>query len=70
MVEETALVGAKEICAFLRWSPAKLFRRAKDMKESGVLDYDYFGRPPKKMLFAFPSMLHRYRLLKKENEKS
>jgi len=62
MPEERALIGAKEICRYLRWSMPKFKSKVKEMKEHGVLIRQYFGKPPNRSvkLYTFPSLLQRY----------
>lgn len=67
MPEERALIGAKEICEYLRWSMPKFRNHVPSMKAAGVLIRQTFGKPPNRthQLYTFPSILQRYLISKK-----
>jgi hypothetical protein len=62
MPEERALIGAKEICKYLRWSKWKLYKHMPNMLQSRAVLKQTFGKPPNRHvnLYTFPSLLQRY----------
>jgi len=67
MPEERALIGAKEIADYLRWSIHKLRYQLPQMIESRAVLKEWFGKPPNRhnRLYTFPSLLQRYLIDKK-----
>jgi len=63
--EEQALIGAKEIARYLRWSIPRLHDHSKEMQEGGFIIKQCFGRPPNRSyrLTSFPSLLQKYLIL-------
>jgi len=62
MPEERALIGAKEISEYLRWSIGKLNNQLPDMLKAHAVLKEWFGKPPNRQhnLYTFPSLLQRY----------
>jgi len=64
MVEERALIGWKAIANMFGVTERTMISRRKELLEYGVIFYMHHGRPPRKRVCAFPSLLQRWVILK------
>lgn len=64
MTEERALVGWKAIADMFSLSERAMISKRKELLEYGVIFYMHHGRPPKKRVCAFPSLLQRWVIMK------
>ncbi|MFH1640359.1 MAG: hypothetical protein ABIA66_00175 [Candidatus Omnitrophota bacterium] len=53
-------VRLKDILKILGWSYQKFHKNNVELRDLGVIFYDFVGRPPRMMVRAFPSRLQRY----------
>jgi hypothetical protein len=64
MVEETAHEGWDAFCKMTGMSPSKAHRKRAELLNCGAIFYMYRGRPPRKRLMFFPSIIKRWLGLK------
>lgn len=60
MIDESAIVGWKEIAAMFNCSERKMRGLRDEMARCGAIFYMYLGRPPRKRVCAFPSRLKNW----------
>jgi hypothetical protein len=60
-VSEEPLNGGEEIRTFLGWGKSKFYRQLPDLKKHGFVYYEWHGRPPRKRLSSYPSLLIDYK---------
>jgi hypothetical protein len=60
-IPEKPLNGGEEICTFLGWSQSKLYRKLPELKGNAVVWYEWHGRPPRRYLSSYPSLLIDYK---------
>ena len=63
MPGESAL-NFKEILVTLGWSKAKFFRWRPELLRAGVIFYRNEGRPPKRRIYAFKSIIQAWQIKK------
>ena len=69
-MSEHAILGWKNIAEFFQVSERKMRGRLKrELLEAGVIFYIRVGRPPRKRVAAFPSLLQRWTIIKSTNYK-
>jgi len=66
-VTERALIGWKAIAEMFGVTERTMKARRKELLEIGVIFYMNHGRPPRKRVCAFPSLLMRWTVLKGSN---
>jgi hypothetical protein len=64
MVEETACEGWDVFCTMTGMSPSKAQRKKAELSDSGAIFFMYRGRPPRKRMMFFPSVVKRWLGLK------
>jgi hypothetical protein len=69
MSEEVALIGWKAIARLFGISTRSMIKRRRELLECGAIFYMNHGRPPKKRVCAFPSLLFRWTILKSSKGK-
>jgi len=62
--EECALIGWRAIAALFNVSERKMRGMKQELYDSGVIFYMRVGRPPRKRVCAFPSILKKWVILK------
>lgn len=67
-MSETAIIGWKAIARMFGVSPRTMIKRRKELLAYGVIFYMHLGRPPKKRVCAFPSLLQRWTIIKQDRE--
>lgn len=55
--QETAIFGWKAIAEMFGVSERTIYRRRKELENCGAVFYMMRGRPPRRMVAAFPSIL-------------
>jgi predicted DNA-binding transcriptional regulator YafY len=63
-MEERCLIGWKAIADMFQVSERTMIKKKKDLLECGVIFYMHHGRPPRRQVCAFPSLLFRWTILK------
>ena len=66
---EHALIGWKAIAEMFGVTERTMKARRQEFLEAGVIFYMNHGRPPRKRVCAFPSLLMRWTVLKGSNGK-
>jgi len=69
---QEVLVYLDEVLAILHWSRSKFYsvnsetgmRWCDELRRSGVIHYQYEGRPPKKRIKGFPSSVRNWMRVK------
>lgn len=56
-MQEIAIQGWENIARMFNVHPRTAQRRRKELREAGVIFYINKGKPPRKVVCAFPSML-------------
>lgn len=64
MLEEVACEGWDTFCEFTGMSMSKALRKRSELLYGGVIFYMYRGRPPRKRMMFFPSIVRRWLGLK------
>ena len=64
MDDERAREGWKAFCDMTGISERKAYRMKPDLEKCGAIFYMYRGRPPRKRLMFFPSIIKKYLGLK------
>jgi hypothetical protein len=64
MSEEVALIGWKAIGCVFGVSTRTIQKRREVLISCGAIFYMNHGRPPKRQVMAFPSLLQRYTIIK------
>ena len=64
MVEETVCEGWDAFCKMTSMSLSKAYRKRVELMQSGVIFYMHRGRPPKKRMMFFPSIVCKWTGLK------
>lgn len=57
------LTHPSEIWTYLGWNRTKFYKWYRTMLEDGVIFYEHTGRPPRKRMFTFTSLLHRWLMI-------
>jgi hypothetical protein len=60
MVDEVACEGWKAFCEMTRMSKSKAYRKKKELLHCGAIFYMYRGRPPRRVMMFFPSIIRRW----------
>lgn len=66
-MDERALIGAKEISEYLRWSLSRVNKEIPLLKKANVVMHVNFCPTPgirKRRLYTFPTLLQRYIIAK------
>ena len=58
--QEVLIKGWDAIGAMFGKTGRAMIHRKKELLDAGVVFYTHFGRPPRKMIAAFPTMLMRW----------
>lgn len=61
---EVVITGWENIALMFGKTDRAMITRRDELLDAGVIFYSYFGRPPRRMVAAFPSMLKRWACLK------
>lgn len=61
-IPEYPLLGANEIMTFLGWSEGKFYRKLPRLIKAGRLWYEWHGKPPRKKLKSYPSLLMEFQV--------
>ncbi len=60
MTDEVAQEGWKVFCKMTGMSPSKAYRKRKELLNCGAIFYMHRGRPPRKRMMFFPSIIRRW----------
>ena len=63
-VPEQALIGWKVIAKMFGVTDRTMKARRRELMDAGIVFYQNHGRPPKKRVCAFPSLLLRWTVIK------
>jgi hypothetical protein len=61
---EQALIGWKAIAEMFQCSPRSMMRRKSELIQCGAIFYQFQGRPPRRIVCAFPSCLKEWIMIK------
>ena len=63
-MDNETLVGLDHILKMLNWSKTKFYTRRQELRDAGVIFYQWEGSPPKWRVRAFPSRIKNWTGLK------